>query len=72
MNKCPRCCSFTLTTSFCSYCAVCNYSSETDVTLQPIYKKWPESALSKNRILSFETNKNVKVMRYENSVEENR
>lgn len=37
MEICPRCESYTLTTHLSSYCAVCNYSRETDVTLQPIY-----------------------------------
>ncbi len=36
MKTCPRCGSYTMTAYLC---ASCNYSPETDVTLQPMYAR---------------------------------
>lgn len=39
MEICPRCESYTMTTALSSYCVHCNYSVETDVSIQPIKNK---------------------------------
>ncbi|MGZ3783882.1 MAG: hypothetical protein ACXWR0_05070 [Bdellovibrio sp.] len=41
MRKCPRCECYTLTSEYSGFCVHCNYSSETDVTVQFNSKKSP-------------------------------